>query len=140
MRIKSITLENIRSYGNKKINFPEGSTLLSGNIGSGKTSLLLAIDFVLFGLRKGNLSGNGLLRKGKDEGFVELNFEINEKDIIIRRNLKKSKDKINQISGFFSVNSKTSPKIFINSFLVKNIPLSDLRWVLYISGSFFNSE
>ena len=106
MRIKSITLENIRSYGNKKINFPEGSTLLSGNIGSGKTSLLLAIDFVLFGLRKGNLSGNGLLRKGKDEGFVELNFEINEKDIIIRRNLKKSKDKINQISGFFSVNSK----------------------------------
>jgi len=105
MRIKNITLENIRSYGNKKINFPEGSILLSGNIGSGKTSLLLAIDFVLFGLRKGNLSGNGLLRKGKDEGFVELNFEIGGKDIIIRRNLKRSKDKINQISGFFSVDS-----------------------------------
>ena len=105
MRIKNITLENIRSYGNKKINFPEGSILLSGNIGSGKTSLLLAIDFVLFGLRKGNLSGNGLLRKGKDEGFVELNFEIEGKDIIIRRNLKRSKDKINQISGFFSVDS-----------------------------------
>ena len=106
MKIKSIRLRNIRSYVDQRVDFPKGSILLSGNIGSGKTSLLLAIDFVLFGLRKGNLSGNGLLRKGKDEGFVELNFEINEKDIIIRRNLKKSKDKINQISGFFSVNSK----------------------------------
>jgi len=105
MKIKNITLENIRSYSNKTISFPEGSILLSGNIGSGKTSLLLAIDFVLFGLRKGNLSGNGLLRKGKDEGFVELNFEISEKDIIIRRNLKRSKDKIIQVSGFFSVDS-----------------------------------
>ena len=105
MNIKSLTLENIRSYRNRTINFPEGSILLSGNIGSGKTSLLLAIDFVLFGLRKGNLSGNGLLRKGKDEGFVELNFEIEDKNIIIRRNLKRSKDKIMQVSGFISIDS-----------------------------------
>ena len=105
MNIKSLTLENIRSYRNRTIDFPNGSILLSGNIGSGKTSLLLAIDFVLFGLRKGNLSGNGLLRKGKDEGFVELNFEIEDKNIIIRRNLKRSKDKIMQVSGFISIDS-----------------------------------
>jgi len=101
MRIKSLTLGNIRSYVNQRIEFPEGSLLLSGNIGSGKTSLLLAIDFALFGLRKGALSSNALLRKGQDYGFVELNFEISGKDVIIRRNLKKGSSGISQEAGFF---------------------------------------
>ena len=70
MIIKKILLENIRSYTNQEIEFPEGSILLSGDIGSGKSSILLAIDFALFGLRKGNLSGASLLRNGMDKGTV----------------------------------------------------------------------
>ena len=101
MRIKSITLENIRSYSNRKIDFPEGSILLSGDIGSGKTTLLLAVDFVLFGLRKGNLSGNGLLRKGCDKGSVELNFEVNGKEVVIKRGLKKTSSGVSQEAGYF---------------------------------------
>jgi DNA repair protein SbcC/Rad50 len=104
MKIKSLTLTNIRSYVSQKIEFPTGSLLLSGNIGSGKTSLLLAIDFVLFGLRRGTLSSNALLRKGQDYGFVELNFEISGKDIVIRRNLKKGSSGIIQGAGFFVLN------------------------------------
>jgi DNA repair protein SbcC/Rad50 len=103
MRIKSLTLENIRSYTNKRIEFPEGSILLSGNIGSGKTSLLLAIDFVLFGLRKGNLSGSSLLRKGQDRASVELNFEVSNKDIVIKRKLKKGQRGISQEAGVISI-------------------------------------
>ena len=41
MKIKQIILDNIRSYEHQEINFPEGSTLLSGDIGSGKTTVLL---------------------------------------------------------------------------------------------------
>ncbi|MBT3691312.1 AAA family ATPase [Candidatus Woesearchaeota archaeon] len=103
MKIKSITLENIRSYSSGKIDFPDGSVLLSGDIGSGKTSLLLAIDFVLFGLRKGNLSSNALLRKGQNYGFVELNFIVSEKEISIRRNLKKSSSGISQEAGYIVI-------------------------------------
>ncbi len=104
MRIRYIHLNNIRSYVNKRVEFPEGSILLSGNIGSGKTSLLLAVDFALFGFRKGNLSGNGLLRKGSDFGFVELSYEVDGKEVVIRRNLKRSSLKVSQASGVIEIN------------------------------------
>jgi len=41
MKLKKITLDNIRSYEHVELEFPEGSTLLSGDIGAGKTSILL---------------------------------------------------------------------------------------------------
>ena len=87
MLIKKIKLKNIRSYIGEEIEFDKGITLLSGDIGSGKSTILLAIDFALFGLRKGYLSGNALLRNGEKEGSVELTFEIDEKEITITRNL-----------------------------------------------------
>ena len=36
MILKSLKLRNIRSYENQEINFPTGSTLLAGDIGTGK--------------------------------------------------------------------------------------------------------
>ena len=106
MIIKRIRLENIRSYLEQEINLPEGSTLLAGDIGSGKSSILLAIDFALFGLRKGNLSGASLLRNGFDNGLVELNFELDNKDVTIQRRLKRAQDSISQDSGFIVINGE----------------------------------
>lgn len=97
MILSKIKLRNIRSYTDQEINFPEGSTLLAGNIGSGKSTILLAIDFALFGLRKG--SGAALLRNGEKEGEVELFFELNGKNIVINRSLKKGIS-ISQEAGF----------------------------------------
>ncbi|VVB82525.1 DNA double-strand break repair Rad50 ATPase [uncultured archaeon] len=90
MKIKQIILENIRSYENQEINFKEGSTLLSGDIGSGKTSVLLAIEFALFGLQPGQ-RGSALLRNGKKDGKVKIIFEVDGDIIEIERTLKKSK-------------------------------------------------
>ncbi|MCK9568198.1 AAA family ATPase [Candidatus Pacearchaeota archaeon] len=90
MRIKKIVLENIRSYESQEINFVDGSTLLSGDIGAGKTSVLLAIEFALFGLQPGQ-RGSALLRNGAKEGAVKLIFEIDGNEITIERTLKKSK-------------------------------------------------
>jgi len=90
MKIKKIKLENIRSYEQKEIEFPEGSTLLSGDIGSGKTSILLGIEFALFGLQPGQ-RGNSLLRNGAEKGGVVMEFEIEDLDIIVERNLKRGK-------------------------------------------------
>jgi len=90
MRIKKITLDNIRSYSHQEVEFPEGSILLSGDIGSGKTSILLGIEFALFGLQPGQ-RGTGILRNGTDEGSVILEFEVDEHDVKIERTLKRKK-------------------------------------------------
>lgn len=100
MLIKSITLENIRSYTNERVEFPSGSVLLSGDIGSGKSTILSAIEFALFGIKRGELSGGALLRHGKKQGSVELIFEIDGKEVILKRNLKRGKDEISQDSGY----------------------------------------
>ena len=106
MIIKKIKLKNIRSYNEKEISFSTGSTLLSGDIGSGKSTVLLAIDFALFGLSKGIITGEALLRHGQKEGSVELNFLIDNNDITIRRNLKKSGSSIAQDSGYIIINGE----------------------------------
>ena len=103
MILKSVKLENIRSYINQEINFPNGSVLLSGDIGSGKSTILLAVEFALFGFRGKSLSGRTLLRHGKNQGFVELNFTLDGKEIIIKRNLKRMKDRIQQSSGYIVI-------------------------------------
>lgn len=90
MKLKKITLENIRSYKNAEIDFPDGSTLLSGDIGSGKTSILLGIEFALFGLQPGQ-RGNAILRNGEDFGKVKIEFEVDEKEVVIERTLKRGK-------------------------------------------------
>ncbi len=99
MIIKSIRLHNIRSYEDCEIEFPEGSILLSGDIGAGKSSILLALEFALFGL-KTELPSNALLRKGKTEGYVQVKLEIEDKEVIIRRTLKSNQKRISQGSGY----------------------------------------
>src|SRR3989344_2035813 len=106
MELKKISLENIRSYTSSTIDFPLGSVLLSGDIGSGKSSILHAIDFALFGIRKGDLSGASLLRSGEKKGFVELSFKIDNKEITIKRTLKREKETVVQDSGSIIINSK----------------------------------
>ena len=100
MIINSIKLENIRSYLNETVQFPEGNVLLAGDIGSGKSTILLALEFALFGLSKGILSGEALLRKGKREGSVEINLNIEGKQHIIKRTLKSVSGKVGQSSGY----------------------------------------
>ncbi len=103
MIVKRVKLHNIRSYEDEEVIFPKGIVLLSGDIGAGKTTLLLALEFALFGT-KSDLSANSLLRKGKRRGYVEVEFEIDGKDVIVKRKLKLTKDRINQESGTISIN------------------------------------
>ena len=95
MILKKLFIENIRSFENQVIEFPKGSTLLSGDIGVGKTSILLAIEFALFGLQPSQ-KGSSLLRTDSDFGKVILEFSIDNKEIIIERNLKRGNKSITQ--------------------------------------------
>ena len=103
MYLKSLKLTNIRSYESATIAFPSGSVLLSGDIGSGKSTILLAIEFALFGVRRKHLSGSSLLRHGKSKGEVELTFDMEGKEVIIKRVLKRGKDDVKQEAGYIIV-------------------------------------
>ncbi len=107
MIIKKLILKNIRSYIEEEIIFPNGITLLSGDIGSGKSTALLAIDFALFGIRRGELSGNSLLRNGTDFGYVNLTIVIDNQEVSIKRTLKKTSNGIVQDSGYLTIKDKT---------------------------------
>ncbi|MBI2657594.1 AAA family ATPase [Candidatus Woesearchaeota archaeon] len=100
MLIKSVKMHNIRSYESQQIDFPIGSVLLAGDIGSGKSTILLAIEFAIFGAKKGELPAYTLLRHGKKEGSVELKMLIDGKDVTIKRTLKRSNDDIKQEAGY----------------------------------------
>jgi len=104
MILESVKLKNIRSYTNETIEFPDGSVLLSGDIGSGKSTILMAIEFALFGVSKGQVSGESLLRKGTTEGTVELAFSIKETKYVVKRFLKIQRDKVVQPAGYILEN------------------------------------
>lgn len=84
MILKSLSIENIRSYEEQiTIEFPLGTSLFEGDIGSGKSTILMAIEFALFGL--GNQKGGSLLRSGAEEGSVLLEFDLDETNYKIER-------------------------------------------------------
>ena len=89
MRFKRITLKNIRSYKEQELEFPEGSLLLSGDIGSGKTTILLAIEYALFGLQPGQ-KGTALLRNKENVAEVALEVDLGDKLLLIERKLRRS--------------------------------------------------
>ncbi len=105
MIFKKIRLQNIRSYENQEIEFPLGSLLLSGDVGSGKTSLLIAIEYALFGFQPGQNSA-ALLRNKSQTGGVELNFEIDGKEICIERKLRRGSKSITNEYAAITINDK----------------------------------
>jgi len=91
MRLRKLKLENIRSYKEVEIEFPQGSILLSGDVGAGKTSILLGLQFGLFGLQPGQ-RGSSILKNGEENAKVILEAEIDGKEVVIERTIKKTKN------------------------------------------------
>jgi DNA repair protein SbcC/Rad50 len=103
MIIKKIEITNIRSYKEKTtIELPLGRILFQGDIGSGKSTILSAIEFALFGL--GDIDANHLLRIGESKGSVLLEFECRGKIYNVFRSLLKRGNKISQDEGYLHEN------------------------------------
>lgn len=95
MRIKAVTLENIRSHRESKINFKKGFNCLVGGLGTGKSSILYAIDFAFIGdpLTR---SYHYLLREGEDSAKVVVEFVVNGSTYQIERGLKRTSKGMSQ--------------------------------------------
>ncbi len=95
MIIKRLRLNNMRSYVNETVAFPSGTILFEGDVGSGKTTILLSIEFALFGLSS-DLKGEHLLRAGCSKGSAELTIDVSGKELIVRRALERHNGRISQ--------------------------------------------
>lgn len=105
MIFNNLKLENIRSHEFTEINFPKGISLFEGDVGSGKSTILMAMEFALFGL--GNQRGDALLRKGSKKGSVLLDFSVENRFYQIKRTLIRSgKDAIRQDKCILGINGK----------------------------------
>ncbi|MGW8289118.1 MAG: AAA family ATPase, partial [Candidatus Bathyarchaeia archaeon] len=95
MKLESLQLENIRSHAKTTVDFVDGFNCLVGGLGQGKSTILYAFDFVLFGDPLGR-SYDYLLREGADHGKVTAVFTHNGKTYKIQRGLHRRGNGISQ--------------------------------------------
>jgi exonuclease SbcC len=88
MKIEIIQLENIRSHVKSTVPLTRGFNCLVGGLGTGKSSVLYAMDFALFGDPIGR-SFDYLLREGADSAKVTVQFSQNGRIYRLVRGLKK---------------------------------------------------
>ena len=88
MRIKAVQLENMRSHVETTVPLDRGFNCLVGGLGCGKSSVLYAIDFALFGDPLGR-SYDYLLREGADMGKVAVHFLHGGKTYTLLRALRR---------------------------------------------------
>ncbi|HUT16689.1 MAG TPA: SMC family ATPase, partial [Acidobacteriota bacterium] len=88
MKIEIVQLENIRSHIKSTVPFTRGFNCLIGGLGCGKSSVLYAVDFALFGEPLGR-SFEYLLREGAESGKVTVQFTQNGKTYKLTRGLKR---------------------------------------------------
>ena len=95
MKIEIVQLENIRSHVKSTVPFTRGFNCLVGGMGCGKSSVMYAVDFALFGDSIGR-SFEYLLREGADSGKVTVQFAQNGSTYKLTRGLKRKGKSINQ--------------------------------------------
>lgn len=96
LHLVQLRVKNIRSYGEEPvtIDFSPGISLFSGDIGSGKSTILAAIEFGLFGL--GDVKSTHLLRHNQKQGEVSLTFIAGEEEYTVRRTLVRNRRGVTQ--------------------------------------------
>ena len=95
MKIEIVVLENIRSHTKSTVPFTRGFNCVVGGVGCGKSSVLYAVDFALFGDAIGR-SFDYLMREGADWCRVTVQFSHNGNTYKLIRGLKRKGKSITQ--------------------------------------------
>ena len=76
--ITSIELGDFLSHSNTNLEFENGVTVFVGDNGAGKSSIIDAITFALFG-QHSRKSNKGLIKRGANQGYSKVTFSVNNK-------------------------------------------------------------
>lgn len=145
MILKSLKIENFRSYEHAEIKFSDKQNYFFGRNWQGKSSIVDSIGFALFGktvfpLRVAGalVSQDNLVREGASKGSVELVFEHNDKEYILIRDCPNGRVELKENGKILGQNITTvkealqekfglDNKLFLNVFYAEQ---DDLRKIL----------
>jgi DNA repair protein SbcC/Rad50 len=133
MRLISLGLENFRQHKSTEIHFPSGLTGILGSNGSGKSTILEAIAWALYGNQSGVTRGEAdtliwRLAPGKSSAIAELTFAFNGQTYTVKRSQSTSKS---------TAELRHDGKTIANSTKAVNEKLSQLLGMTH--QEFFNS-
>ena len=94
MRFSRLRLSNFKPYGDVDVRFRDGVTVIHGLNGSGKSSLLEACFFALYGSKALSGTLGDVIRNGEEEASIELWFTHEGVDYSIERQLRRSGDRV----------------------------------------------
>ena len=84
--ITDIQLKDFIAHKDTKIEFGKGITIFVGHNGSGKSSIIDAVTFALFG-KHTRKSNKNLVRRGANSAMVQVRFALNSKEFQATRTL-----------------------------------------------------
>jgi exonuclease SbcC len=103
MLLTHLSLKNIRSFNDGSevsIDIPEGTVLFEGDVGSGKSTILYAVEFALFGL--GDMSGGYLLSEGASSGHARIRVIQGGRNLEVYRGLRRTGENVVQENCYIS--------------------------------------
>src|ERR671921_292587 len=77
--IKDIQLKNFIAHKDTKIEFCKGITIFLGHNGSGKSSIIDAVTFSLFG-KHTRKSNKNLVRRGANHAIAQMRFDVQSRE------------------------------------------------------------
>ncbi len=87
MQLRRLEVENIRSFEHGRLDLGPGTTLLVGDVGAGKSSLLYAVEMALFGVAE--VDAAFLIRHGTAHAEVAVTLGDDEHRFTVRRRFRK---------------------------------------------------
>ncbi len=87
MQLRRLEVSNIRSFESGRLELGPGTTLLVGDVGAGKSSLLYAVEMALFGVAE--VDAAYLVRHGTAHAEVAVTLQDGEHAYAIRRRFRK---------------------------------------------------
>lgn len=117
MKLLKLTLHNFRKFKDLELEFPEGIIGLVGSNGSGKSTIIEAIGWAIYGNRAARTSRDQVKRMGakrSDECWVKLAFELEGTQYEVFRILTaRSSDARVKVNGVIAASSAQGATAFL---------------------------
>jgi len=85
--LENLCLNNFRSHEKTEINLHSGLNVFLGEVGAGKTSILEALSFALFGKISSSITQTELIKRGSKQSKAILIFRVDSEKYKVERNI-----------------------------------------------------